>query len=381
MSWRLPLKVLFITNLPSPYRVDFFNELGKSVNLTVCYERRSSSERNKEWVNKNKRNYQEIFISAKKVGVDKSIGLGLVRELKRDEYDYLIVTGFSSPSVIILILYCQLHKIPYIMEDDGGLYNINGEKHRWIKYQLLKKVKAYFTTTDENIKALIRLGVNEEIIYKYPFSSVKNIDIEEGIIKRANQDEIKSNLQVDEEKVILAIGQFIQRKGFDILLKAFKNMPSNYGLYFVGGEPTSKYLELVSRLHLNNVHFVGFKSKEDLKNYYSIADVFVLPTREDIWGLVVNEALAAGLPVITTDKCGAGLELIKNGENGYLVKVEDSEEISSRIVEILKNEVDKNIMSENAINVARKYTIEEMAEWHMKMLEKLDNMEMDKRRK
>lgn len=367
------MKVLFITNLPSPYRVDFFNELGKEIDLTVCYERHSSSERNKKWVNNDKRNYQERFIAAKEIGTDRSIGLGLVHELKRDKYDFVIITGFSSPSVILLILYCQLHKISYIMEDDGGLYNTNGEKYRWIKRLLLRKAKAYFTTTNDNIKTLVDLGVNKEIIHKYPFSSVKNVDIEDGISMQAKRSEMREFLSVNEEKVVLAVGQFIERKGFDVLIQAFKNAPSNCGLYFVGGEPTSYYLELVSRLHLNNVHFVGFMGKEELKNYYSAADVFVLPTREDIWGLVINEALAAGLPIITTERCGAGLELVQNGVNGYLVKVGDIEGLSLRIMEIVRDENLRKRMTENSFNIARNYTIEKMAKWHVTMLTNLKN--------
>ena len=57
---------------------------------------------------------------------------------------------------------------------------------------------------------------------------------------------------------------------------------------------------------LTNVHFVGFKTKEQLEDYYRAADLFVLPTREDIWGLVVAEAMAYGLGVITTNRCNAG---------------------------------------------------------------------------
>lgn len=61
----------------------------------------------------------------------------------------------------------------------------------------------------------------------------------------------------------------------------------------------------------DNIVFVEFKTKEDLIDYYRAADLFVLPTREDIWGLVVNEAMAAGTPVITTTNCGAGMEILK----------------------------------------------------------------------
>ena len=88
---------------------------------------------------------------------------------------------------------------------------------------------------------------------------------------------------------------------------------------------------------LSNVYFEGFKNKDELKDYYRAADLFCLQTRGDVWGLVINEAMAEGLPVITTDKCVAGLELVENGINGYVVPVEDEEKLSKKITEIMQN--------------------------------------------
>lgn len=363
------MKILFITNLPSPYRVDFFNELGKKIHLTVCYERESSSERDAKWINKSKRTYKELFVSTKNIGVDRSIGFGIVKELK-NKYDFVIISGWSSPSVILAILYCQIHNIPYIMEDDGGLINPNGEKHKLIKKLLLRKLFAYFTTTSENISVITSLGVEQNRVYKYPFSSVMNSDISEGISKKQKVDEIRKSLGINENKIILAVGQFIDRKGFDVLLKAFANMNDDCGLYFVGGKPTKQYLDIVHLNNIQNVHFIGFTEKEKLKLYYAAADLFVLPTREDIWGLVINEAMAAGLPVITTNRCGAGLELIKNNQNGYLVQVDDVDDLSNKMHVILNNKDLKNKMENNATEVIKNYTVEKMAQWHYEHLSK-----------
>ena len=89
----------------------------------------------------------------------------------------------------------------------------------------------------------------------------------------------------------------------------------------------------------------------------------VLPTREDIWGLVINEAMAQGLPVVTTNRCLAGLTLVKNGENGYIVPVAG--------VEALKQAIEKGFEGDNASEFGRKslekirnYTIERMAAEH-----------------
>lgn len=365
------MKILFITNLPSPYRVDFFNELGKKVDLTVCFERRSSSERHEKWVNNSHRSYKEKYVASKCIGVDRSIGLGIIKELK-NKYDHVIISGWSSPSVVLAIVYCQLRGIPYIMEDDGGLINKNGEKYTYLKRFLLRKVVAYLTTTSENIIILNELGVKNEKIYKYPFSSVMNQDIEDSLLIKKRSKSIRQSLGIMEKNVILAVGQFIDRKGFDILLKAFTKISNNSGLYFVGGEPTIQYLDIIKKYNIKNVHFIGFIGKEELKLYYSAADIFVHPTREDIWGLVINEALAAGLPVVTTNRCGAGLELIKNNENGFLVDVDDVDKLSEKIQIILNNEELKKRMENNAIKIIKKYTIETMVEYHIKVLKKIN---------
>ena len=171
-----------------------------------------------------------------------------------------------------------------------------------------------------------------------------------------------------EDKIVLSIGQFIPRKGFDILLRAWKSCPKTAGLYIVGSEPTSEYLDIQNRLKLSNAHFVGFKTKAELNKYYQAADVFVLPTREDIWGLVINEAMAQGLPVITTDRCIAGLELIENGFNGFIVPVEDTNKLSEKITKVLNNDILRITMGNNSLKKIKDYTIEAMAKKHIDVL-------------
>ena len=109
------------------------------------------------------------------------------------------------------------------------------------------------------------------------------------------------------------------------------------------------------------------------------ADLFVLPTREDIWGLVINEALSQGLPVITTNKCIAGLELIEDGKNGYIIDVENEEMLleKTNFFFSLSNEKRKNIM-ENCLNKINKYTLENMSTIHADFLKKIENNKIDR---
>ena len=110
---------------------------------------------------------------------------------------------------------------------------------------------------------------------------------------------------------------------------------------------------------IDNVTICEFKKAEELESYYRAADVFVLPTREDIWGLVVNEAMAYGTPVVTTERCGSGLAMIKNGINGFIVPVDDSGCLADRISETI---VRSDSMGIAAIQTAKDYTLEYMAD-------------------
>ncbi|MDO5425085.1 MAG: glycosyltransferase, partial [Eubacteriales bacterium] len=134
---------------------------------------------------------------------------------------------------------------------------------------------------------------------KWPTAIIKHLKSWGGIRELIRQYS-KEKIGIHEKKIVLAVGQYIYRKGFDILLKASEMLDSDIGIYIIGGEPTKEYLQIIENYGLHNVHFAGFMNKKELSDYYKAADLFVLPTREDVWGLVINEALAYGLPIITT---------------------------------------------------------------------------------
>lgn len=181
----------------------------------------------------------------------------------------------------------------------------------------------------------------------------------------------KKILGIKYNVIILFSGQFIYRKGVDILLKAAKNISKQCGIYIVGGEPTREYLSLCKENNLNNVHFIGFTPPQDLAQYYIASDIYVLPTREDIWGLVINEAMAYGLPIITTDNCLAGLELIKNEENGYIIPVNNTELLAQYANLLIDNKSLRDKIAANNRKKIQLYTLENMAKTHIDFLHNL----------
>ncbi len=366
------MKVLYITNISSPYRVDFFNELGQLCDLTVLFERKSASNREDQWLKDKFQYFKAIFLKGKKVGPDSAISFEVVNYLDNKNYDIIIVGGYSTPTGILAINYMNIKQIPFILNADGGFINDNENFiKRSIKKHLISSASYWLSTGEETTKYFKHYGANTENIFVYPFTSLYQKDILEDIVNIDKKKKIRSKLNISERKVILAVGRFIHIKGFDILLKACKNIPKYCGVYIVGGEPTEEYIKLKRNFNLANVHFVGFKSKEELKEYYMASDVFVLPTREDIWGLVINEAMAYGLPIITTNKCIAGLELVQDYENGFIIPVNNADMLSTRINEILEDETMAEEMSKSSLDRIKKYTIENMAVEHVNIFESI----------
>ncbi|WP_420741420.1 glycosyltransferase family 4 protein [Limosilactobacillus fermentum] len=170
---------------------------------------------------------------------------------------------------------------------------------------------------------------------------------------------------------MLTVGRFSYNrgygKGYDILLKAISLCPEDYYLYIVGDEPTQEFIELRKKMGLiNKVKFIGFKDKEELKEYYMAADLFCLQTRGDVWGLVINEAMSMALPVITTNQCVAGLELVKRNRNGFIVDPEDYQELSKDIKIILRNNEEKASMALESLKIISNYSITEIVLSHIK---------------
>lgn len=362
------MKVLILTNIPSPYRVDFFNELGKLCELTVAFERGHSSERDASWKNFSTEHFTPVFLKGIKRGVANAICPGVVKHLKKGRYDHIIVTNFAAPTGMLAISWMRMRGIPYWLESDGGFAKGGTGFKEKLKRHFIKDARGYFSTAQEHDRYYTQYGARPEQLHRYPFTSLFRRDILDEPVTAEQKAALRETLGMKEEKILLAVGQFIPRKGFDILLDAMATLPKSIGCYIVGGAPGPEYLEQVEKDGLQNVHFVGFKQKTQLAEYYMAADLFVHPTREDIWGLVVNEAMAKGLPVVTTDRCIAGLELVKEPWGGAIVPVGDAEKLAGAIADGLEQTGQKN--SEQVLQTIKAYCFEEMAKRHMEILER-----------
>ncbi|NBL00956.1 MAG: hypothetical protein EOM50_23760, partial [Erysipelotrichia bacterium] len=163
------LKVLYLTNIPSPYRVSFFNELGKLCDLTVLFERRSSDEREESWHDFNFENFQGVFLEGIKFRKNQAISLGFVQYIKKNNYDHIIVGGYATPTGALLINYLKFKKIPFILNIDGGMINEKeSDLKKSIKKYFVSSASAWLSPGEVGSKYLEHYGANRNKIFSYP---------------------------------------------------------------------------------------------------------------------------------------------------------------------------------------------------------------------
>lgn len=367
-------KILYINNFEAPYRVPFYNLLADKFDLTLAVTNYATDDkvRNKNWAYSGKRKYNIKYLRCIKI-FGKKISFNILKMIKDYDMVFMDMYGnFTNLLVIFMMKYVKRQK--FIISVDGMLINENESKISiWLKTNILKCPYKILSPGDYVDNCLRKYGVDNEKLIRYHFTSVLENDICNEQVDRVK---LRNELNYKEEKIIIAVGSFIPRKGFDVLLRAANRLSKSYGVYIIGDDPTKDALEYCKRHKLDNVHFVGFKAKDELKKYYQAADLFVLPTRTDIWGLVINEAMASGLPIVTTDRCVAGIEMVENGINGYIIPVDDVDSLVEKCNRILSDEKLKEQMSINNLKKSYDYTIEKMAQKHIEVFERFLNNEI-----
>lgn len=364
------MEILIITSLLSPYRVDWFEELGKRNQVLVLYSMDGEKSRDADWFNT-----QYKYITTKKLKTTMFkrhyINFSFIKYLISNNFDVIIFDGYSSFINIIGIIFMNIRRKKFYINVDGGIKKEKENKYiRKLKEYMLSngaKVLCSSTTAKEYVMSY---GINVDNVYIHPFTSLRNNNILDKPICTEQKNMIRKKLGIREKKVVVSVGRFIEVKGFEHLIESSQNLSEDVGVYIIGGEPTKKYIELKEKYNSKRLHFIGFKNQKELFEYYRAADLFVLNSLGDVWGLVINEAMSQGLPVITTDKCIAGIELVKNEENGYIIPVNSIEELSSKMNKILNNEKKQNEMAKNSLRKIKDYSIENMAKIHINIFKK-----------
>lgn len=360
-------KILIVAIYPAPYRVELINSISEYYQTDVFFEFSKGDFRDEKW-----------FTRGKYFLLDTALGRDSFKRCKKNlsQYSLVIFYDYTTKESVKLITKCKLTKTPYVLNADGVMLATHGNMFRdFAKRFLIKGAKGYFASGEYAKKYFMKYGADEDRIFYHTFSTLHKNDLIKELPSKGRILEIREKLGIPTNaKVAVAVGRFIPLKRFDVLIKMWKKMPSNYYLIIIGGGPEeNRYRSLISESHISNIALEKFHEKEKLKEFYICADVLIHPTSYDVWGLVINEALACGLPVVVSDHCVAGLELIRQGINGFVFQLYDDREMCNYVIKILENDECRIKMKENAVKSISEYTIENMAKSQLYALSRILN--------
>ena len=311
-----------------------------NISLDIYYCKSTEYDRN--WKYLKATGVNEYFLKGISFKGKFHLNLGIIFLIKR--YDLWIIGGYSIPSMQLAMFLCILFNIPYVLMFDG----VNPQKlnNKEIFYKNI--VKKYFLShqfaclTNGNIGRLYvkNYGVPDSKIYNQYLTVDINLLSKEKINKEVYKKEIRNKYSIPEDAIVLIfVGRLVKLKGVQDLIKAsiiLRDKGYKIHTLIIGNGNYEKELKLLAE-EKGYIHFVGYIESKIVYKYYYASDIFILPTYNDPWGLVVNEAMACGLPIITTTSCGVYMDLVKN--NGFVYKAGDINEL----VISIKNITNKNI--------------------------------------
>lgn len=338
----------------SPYSIKLINEIGKTNDVLVIVDKGKEINRNNEWKIDDNNNFKVYFI-------DKDYRRKISEFAK--EYDYFFDGEYMSKYGYYAVSQFRKNNKVVLLKADGGIAKNRGPLVNAFQSYMMNRHDYFLSSSAETSKYFEYYKVDPKKIYLYKFTSLTDKDIYDNKEITNNRKELRKELDIDDKFTIISVGQPIPRKGFDILLKSYidTNLTDKINLYIVGGKPQDDIKKIVDDNDLNNVHFVELLSSEMLKKYYGASDAFVLCTREDIWGLVIEEAMSFGLPTITSRNCVAGNHFDKLNRSVIVCDVNDTRGYADNIISLYNNNNLREEYSYKSFETIKEYSIENSA--------------------
>lgn len=353
-------KIVILHNIISPYKTLLFNELHKLCNdIKILYM--AEKESNREWDIKKdemKFPYEIMFKGALDDVSPLTIAIETWRRLNTLNPAVLIIDGYSYASCWAGLLWAKRHRKKIILWSSS-----NEEDHKRVFYKELvkglfvKRCDAYNVYGRKSRDYLIKLGAKEDRIFIVGNNTDNDFYHDETVKWRKERSTLIKSFGIPERN-FLYIGRFSHEKNILRLLDAYRNLKDGeWGLILLGSGPQKEEIErYIDAYRIKNVFMPGFKQKEEIPKYLAVSDVLVLPSVSEPWGLVVNEAMAGGLPVLVSKKCGCYPDLVKDGENGFSFDPFDSDELSMRMKGIVDGRYDLREMGEASLEIIKEYT-------------------------
>lgn len=327
------IRVAVVLPEPTPYRTPLLDRLAAraDLDLAVVYSARTVAGRT--W---------QIDLSHRAQFL-RGVRIPGVRRLLRHEYpvtpsivtalwrarpDVVVVSGWSTFAAQASMLWCRARGVPYVVLSESHDADPRAAWRRSVKRAVVPRAlggaAAFLAAGTLARRSLERLGAPADAIWTF----ANTVDVD-AFARRADElagDRIALRRRhgVDGDAfVVVCVARLAPEKGIDTLLRAVAQMRAPASVLLVGDGPARADLAWLATDLGVAAHFAGDVDWEAIVEAYVVADVFALLSRHEPWGVVVTEAAACGLPLVLSEHVGAAADLLRDGENGALVPVDD----------------------------------------------------------
>ena len=354
-------KLSVYTNMPTPYQLDFFDSLSNMVTLKVIYF--ANREKDRQWTLPiESQKYQTKLLKDNWIArqIQKKVpsfhfSNRIMSIAFREQSEHVIVNGtYWIPNIVLALLILSLRgKKTYFYGE--AIFPVASR----IKFAFKKLLLVPVSKLTNGILAVGSKGVNsyKQYGYKKPILNIPyNIDLGPFSYDRIDKEKmsrLRSQFAPSGEFVFLTSGSLISRKGIDTIIKAFQklNKPDSTLIILGDGEEKQNLMNFANGN--SNIHFAGFIEKEDIPYYFLLADSFVFGSWYDGWALVINEAIASGLPIICSNKVGAAADLLVDNQSGLICNPGDVGEFAEAMRRIANDEQLRKTLQHNVFALRR----------------------------
>jgi len=371
---RRKVKVLLIIYAIAPYRIPLFNYIHQMGDFDFKVIALSEKEKNRNWqIRKNNIKFnQEIlpglhfFIYGEKREIPIHLNRKVFARICQYNPDVIITDGYDSLAYWQAFFYCKIFKKKYILWNETSLLSTDSVVgiRGLLKNIIINRANSYVAMGKKAKEYLEFFGASPKNI----FTGLNTVDVE---YFREENTKLKKDKNIIEKRkkypkiLFLYVGQLIKRKGVNQILRALKILrDEEIGLLIVGSGHEEKSLKKYCKENnLKNVFFEGYCQQSELVNYYALADVFILSSLLEVWGLVVNESLASGLYVICSKYAGVAYDLIKENWNGNLFDPNNIDEFV-KLIKHIKEQIEsiRNRRENISQHACREFGIKDSAQ-------------------
>jgi glycosyltransferase involved in cell wall biosynthesis len=304
------MKLALLTEIPAPYRIPLFNALAERVDLRALFLARADPRRPFYGLHEDEWRFENRVLpgrSLRRRGRWVVLSRGVLGELRRFRPDAIGVGGWNQPAFWQALWYARVRRVPLLVWVESTARDIRSEALplRLARRMMIRGAAGAFVPGRAAAEYAHALGVRQVEIAP---NAVDTELFRRAAVDRANRD----------EPTFLYAGRLDAEKGIDVLVRAFERVPGRLVLVGTGRDEAR-----LRALAGERVELAGPRDRDELVRFYAEADVFVLPSRSEPWGMVLNEAAEAGLPLVATEEVGAAHDLIEHGVNGFRVRAGD----------------------------------------------------------